>query len=39
LFFTTPFEAGYKKYIDQELIESFGLDVESLMVSSLKDIK
>ena len=39
LFFTTPFEAGYKKYIDQELIESFGLDVESLMQSSLKDIK
>lgn len=39
LFFTTPFEAGYKKYIDKELIESFALDVESLMESSLKDIK
>jgi hypothetical protein len=39
LFFTTPFEAGYKKYIDTELIESFGLDVETLMESSLKDIK
>jgi hypothetical protein len=39
LFFTTPFEAGYKKYIDTELIEAFGLDVESLMISSLKDIK
>jgi hypothetical protein len=39
LFFTTPFEAGYKKYIDKELIEAFALDVESLMESSLKDIK
>jgi hypothetical protein len=39
LFFTTPFEAGYKKYIDTELIEAFALDVESLMESSLKDIK
>jgi hypothetical protein len=39
LFFTTPFEAGYKKYIDKDLIEAFALDVESLMESSLKDIK
>jgi hypothetical protein len=39
LFFTTPFEAGYKKYIDKELIEAFALDVETLMQSSLKDIK
>jgi hypothetical protein len=39
LFFTTPFEAGYKKYIDKELIEAFALDVDSLMESSLKDIK
>ena len=39
LFFTTPFEAAYKKHIDKELIEAFALDVESLMVSSLKDIK
>jgi hypothetical protein len=39
LFFTTPFEAGYKKYIDKDLIEAFALDVESLMKSSLKDIK
>ena len=39
LFFTTPFEAGYKKYIDTELIEAFALDVETLMQSSLKDIK
>jgi hypothetical protein len=39
LFFTTPFEAGYKKYIDTELIGAFGLDVEKLMESSLKDIK
>jgi hypothetical protein len=39
LFFTTPFEAGYKKYIDKDLIEAFALDVESLMKSSLKEIK
>jgi hypothetical protein len=39
LFFTKPFEAGYKKYIDKELIEAFALDVETLMQSSLKDIK
>lgn len=39
LFFTTPFEAAYKKHIDKELIEAFALDVESLMKSSLKDIK
>jgi len=39
LFFTKPFESGYKKFIDTELIEAFGLDVESLMKTSLKDIK
>lgn len=39
LFFTKPFEAGYKKYIDEDLIEQFALDVEDLMNYSLKDIK
>ena len=39
LFFTKPFEAGYKKYIDNDLINQFGLDVEDLMKYTLKDIK
>jgi hypothetical protein len=39
LFFTKPFEAGYKKYIDEELINQFALDVEDLMKYTLKDIK
>ena len=39
LFFTKPFEAGYKKYIDEDLIEQFALDIEDLMNYSLKDIK
>jgi len=39
LFFTKPFEAGYKKYIDEDLIQQFALDVEDLMKYSLKDIK
>ena len=39
LFFTKPFEAGYKKYIDEDLIQQFALDVEDLIKYSLKDIK
>ena len=39
LFFTKPFEKGYEKYIDQDLINQFALDVESLIDYSLKDIK
>jgi hypothetical protein len=39
LFFTTPFKAGYKKYITEDLIKGFALDVEDLMKTSLKDIK
>lgn len=39
LFFTKPFEAGYKKYIDEDLINEFALDVEDLIKYSLKDIK
>lgn len=39
LFFTKPFEAGYKKYLSKELIEQFALDVQDLMKTSLKDIK
>ena len=31
LFFTKPFEAGYKKYIDTDLIKAFGDDIETLI--------
>jgi hypothetical protein len=36
MFFTKPFESGYKKYIDEDLINEFGLDVENLINYSLK---
>jgi len=39
LFFTKPFEAGYKKYIDIDLIKAFGQDVETIVDYNLKDIK
>lgn len=39
LFFTKPFEIGYKKYIDEDLIQQFALDIEDLMKYTLKDIK
>jgi hypothetical protein len=39
LFFTKPFEAGYKKYIDVDLIKAFGQDVETMVDVNLKDIK
>lgn len=39
LFFTKPFEAGYKKYIDTDLIKAFGQDVETMVDYNLKDIK
>jgi hypothetical protein len=31
LFFTKPFEAGYKKYINTDLIKAFGSDIETLI--------
>ncbi len=31
LFFTKPFEQGYKKYIDTDLINAFGDDIETLI--------
>ena len=37
LFFTKPFEAGYKKYIDTDLIKAFGQDVETMVDYNLKD--
>jgi len=39
LFFTKPFEAGYKKYIDIDLVKAFGQDVETIIDYNLKDIK
>lgn len=36
LFFTKPFEAGYKKYIDVDLIKAFGIDVETMIDYNLK---
>ena len=39
LFFTKPFEAGYKKYIDVDLIKAFGQDVKTMVDYNLKDIK
>ena len=39
LFFTKPFEAGYKKYIDTDLAKAFGLDVETIVDYNLKDLK
>jgi hypothetical protein len=36
LFFTKPFEAGYKKYIDVDLIKAFGQDVETMIDYNLK---
>jgi len=39
LFFTKPFESGYKKYIDVDLIKAFGQDIETMVDYNLKDIK
>jgi len=38
LFFTKPFEAGYKKYIDTDLMKAFGQDVETIIDFNLKDV-
>lgn len=38
LFFTKPFEAGYKKYIDVDLVKAFGQDIETMVDYNLKDI-
>jgi hypothetical protein len=39
LFFTTPFESAYKKYIDTDLIKAFGQDIDIIIDDTLKDIK
>lgn len=38
LFFTKPFEAGYIKYIDVDLVKAFGQDIETMVDFNLKDI-
>ena len=39
LFFTKPFEAGYKKYIDTDLMKAFSQDVDTIFDYNLTDIK
>lgn len=39
LFFTKPFNAGYKKYIENDLINSFAADVDTIVDFNLTDIK
>lgn len=36
-FFTKPYEAGFKKYIDSDLVNAFGADVETIIDYNLKD--
>ena len=39
MFFTKPFEAGYKKYIDIDLLKAFGEDMETIIDYNLKNKK
>ena len=39
LFFTKPFEEGYKKYIDTDLIKAFGQDIDTMIDYNLTNIK
>jgi len=39
LFFTKPFEAGYKKYLDTDLMKAFSQDVDTLFDYNLTDKK
>jgi hypothetical protein len=38
LFFTKPFEAGFKKYIDTDLAKAFALDVDTIIDYNLREI-
>jgi len=38
MFFTKPFEAGYKKYIDVDLLKAFEQDVQTIVDFNLKDV-
>lgn len=35
LFFTKPFEAGYKKFVDVDLLKAFGKDIDTLVSFNL----
>ena len=39
LFFTKPFEAGYQKYIDTDLIKAFSQDIDTMIDYNLKNTK
>jgi len=39
LFFTKPFEAGYKKYIDTDLMKAFSQDIDTMVDYNLNNIK
>ena len=39
LFFTKPFEAGYKKYIDTDLMKAFSQDIDTMIDYNLNNIK
>lgn len=39
LFFTKPFEAGYKKYIDTDLMKAFSQDIDTIFDYNLTNIK
>ena len=39
LFFTKPFEAGKKKYIDGEIGQAFAMDIDYIVDYELKKIK
>ena len=39
LFFTKPFEAGYKKYIDTDLMKAFSQDIDTMIDYNLTNIK
>lgn len=39
LFFTKPFEAGYKKYIDTDLMKAFSQDIDTMIDYNLKNTK
>jgi len=38
LFFTKPFEAGYKKYIDTDLMKAFSQDIDTMVDYNLTNI-
>ncbi len=39
LFFTKPFEAGYKKYIQTDLVKALKIDLETIVDNGLKKAK